>query len=112
MLVRQFINKARELIKENEIRSLDDFSLLVYEEGYNDDALLIEHAQEVEWNYFYTSAVDVYALEDGIVGVKGVWHLNQEAKFGHQYSTSGAPLVQVNVYEPIPYTKYRRKIVN
>jgi len=108
MQVKEFIDKAKRLIRKNNIYSIGQFNDEFKIEYLIDDIKIVSSAQEVERHRWYSVATDVYMLEDGFVGIKGIYQL-----FSEQMSYSDTDYIpDVILYEAFPTIAYRRKTIS
>lgn len=108
MKVKEFIEKAENVIKLYKVKSLGEFDDSFQEEYPDEELKVVNYAQDVVEHRWYNTATNIYLLEDGFVGVRAGYKLYSEQMWWNDVDIE--PIV--SIYEACQTIAYRPKILN
>ena len=108
MKVKEFIEKAKNVIELYKVKSLNEFYDSFNEEYPDEELKVVNHAQNIVEHRWYSTATDIYLLEDGFVGIRAGYKLYSEQMWWSDVDIEPT----VSIYEAYQTIAYRPKILN
>lgn len=108
MRVKEFIENAKNVIEIYKVKSLGEFEDAFYAEYPDERLKVVSNAQDISDHRWYSTATNVYILEDGFVGIRAGHRLYSEQMWWDDVDIEPV----VSIYEAYQTIAYKPKILN